>query len=62
MRPISNQQGPLDTHTEMYILTIYNRDKIPITHYVEWTEAEEAFFGTPIIVSLDRRSIEFIIN
>ena len=30
-----------------------NRDKNWVPHQVEWTEAEEAFFGTPIIVSPD---------
>jgi len=30
-----------------------NRDKNWVTHQVEWTEAEEAFFGTPVIVSPD---------
>ena len=30
-----------------------NRDKNWVSHQVEWTEAEEAFFGTPIIVSPD---------
>jgi len=30
-----------------------NRDKNWITHRVGWTEAEEAFFGSPIIVFPD---------
>ena len=30
-----------------------NRDKNWVSHQVEWTEAEEAFFGTPILVSPD---------
>jgi uncharacterized DUF497 family protein len=32
-----------------------NRDKNWATHQVDWTEAEEAFFGTPIIVSPDSK-------
>jgi uncharacterized protein len=30
-----------------------NRDKNRISHRVEWTEAEEAFFGVPVVVSPD---------
>ena len=30
-----------------------NRDKNWVSHQVEWTEAEEAFFDTPILVSPD---------
>ena len=32
-----------------------NRDKNWIAHQVEWTEAEEAFLNTPILVSPDSK-------